>query len=166
MANLIVDLLKKVDKKSVQAVLAAMLVFTGTFGSILTLGREAVSQYQHFDADAIAVADYVEENTDPMGRFLCGTQLLNPVLSLAGRPILCASGTWLYYHGMDYSTQEAAVRQLLESPSEEELAQWDIDYVMVGPSERADYTVDESWFAAHCTLLYDQGGYSIYQVNG
>lgn len=163
-ANLLVDLLKKVDKKSVQAVLAAMLVFTGTFGSILTLGREAVSQYQHFDADAIAVAEYVEENTDPMGRFLCGTQLLNPVLSLAGRPILCASGTWLYYHGMDYSTQEAAVRQLLEAPSEEELAQWDIDYVMIGPSERADYTVDESWFAAHCTLLYDQGGYSVYQV--
>lgn len=123
-----------------------------------------MSQYQHFDADAIAVAEYVEENTDPMGRFLCGTQLLNPVLSLAGRPILCASGTWLYYHGMDYSAQEAAVRQLLEAPSEEELAQWDIDYVMIGPSERADYTVDESWFAAHCTLLYDQGGYSVYQV--
>ena len=163
-ANLLVDLLKKVDKKSVQAVLAVMLVFTGTFGSILTLGREAVSQYQHFDADAIAVAEYVEENTDPMGRFLCGTQLLNPVLSLAGRPILCASGTWLYYHGMDYSAQEAAVRQLLEAPSEEELAQWDIDYVMIGPSERADYTVDESWFAAHCILLYDQGGYSVYQV--
>lgn len=163
-ANLIVDLLKKVDKKSVQAVLAVMLVFTGTFGSILTLGREAVSQYQHFDADAIAVAEYVEENIDPMGRFLCGTQLLNPVLSLAGRPILCASGTWLYYHGMDYSAQEAAVRQLLEAPSEEELAQWDIDYVMIGPSERADYTVDESWFAAHCILLYDQGGYSVYQV--
>jgi len=37
---------------------------------------------------------------------------------------------------------------------------------MIGPSERADYAVDESWFAAHCTLLYDQGGYSIYQVNG
>ncbi|WP_373209205.1 hypothetical protein [Allofournierella massiliensis] len=164
-ANLIVDLLKKVEKRSVQTVLCAMLVFTGTFGSILTLGREAVSQYQHFDADAIAVADYVEENTDPMGRFLCGTQLLNPVLSLSGRPILCASGTWLYYHGMDYSAQEAAVRQLLESPSDESLNQWGIDYVMISPSERADYAVNENWFATHCTLLYDQGGYSIYQVN-
>lgn len=164
-ANLIVDLLKKVEKRSVQTVLCAMLMFTGTFGSILTLGREVVSQYQHFDADAIAVADYVEENTDPMGRFLCGTQLLNPVLSLSGRPILCASGTWLYYHGMDYSAQEAAVRQLLESPSNESLDQWGIDYVMISPSERADYAVNENWFATHCTLLYDQGGYSIYQVN-
>ena len=165
-ANLIVDLLKKVNPKSVQAILCAMLVFTGTFGSVLTLGREAVSQYQHFDADAIAVAEYVEENTDPRGLFLCGTQLLNPVLSLSGRSILCASGTWVYYHGMEYSAQDAAVRQLLEAPSDEGLAQWGIDYVMIGPSERADYAVDESWFAAHCTLLYDQGGYSIYQVNG
>ena len=165
-ANLIVDLLKKVNPKSVQAILCAMLVFTGTFGSVLTLGREAVSQYQHFDADAIAVAEYVEENTDPRGLFLCGTQLLNPVLSLSGRSILCASGTWVYYHGMEYSAQDAAVRQLLEAPSDEGLAQWGIGYVMIGPSERADYAVDESWFAAHCTLLYDQGGYSIYQVNG
>lgn len=67
---------------------------------------------------------------------------------------------------MEYSAQDAAVRQLLEAPSDEGLAQWGIDYVMIGPSERADYAVDESWFAAHCTLLYNQGGYSIYQVNG
>lgn len=99
-ANLIVDLLKKVEKRSVQTVLCAMLMFTGTFGSILTLGREAVSQYQHFDADAIAVADYVEENTDPMGSLSVRYTAVESGSQSSGRPILCASGTWLYYHGM------------------------------------------------------------------
>ena len=165
-ANLIVDLLRRVDKKSVQRVLAAMLVFTGTFGSLLTLGREAVSRYQHFDADAIAAAAFVEENTDPRGLFLTGTQLLDPVFSLAGRSILCGPSTWVYFHGKEYSAQEAAVRQLYEAPSQQGLAQWGIAYVMISDAERANYAVDEAWFDQNCTLLYQQGGYKIYQAAG
>lgn len=164
-ANFIVDVIKRIPYKKLQAVVAAIVVFLGTFGSVLTLGREAVSQYQHFNADAIAVAAYVEENTDPFGRFLTGTELLNPVLSLAGRPILCASSTWLYFHGMDYSQQEQAIKQLYEYPSKEALAQWDISYVMISNAERNNYTIDETWFTQNCTLLFQQGEYSIYQVN-
>ncbi len=163
-ANLLVDLLQRIPAKKLQAVAAAFVVFLGTFGSVLTLGREAVSHYQHFNSDAIAVADYVEENTDPLGRFLTGTQLLNPVLSLAGRSILCASSTWLYFHGMDYSVQEQAVAQLYEFPSQEALAQWDIAYVMISNAERNDYTVNEAWFQQNCILLFQQGEYTIYQV--
>ena len=164
-ANFVVDMLRRIPARSVQASLACVLIFIGTFGSVLTVGREAVSQYQHFDADAIAVAEYVEHNTDPMGRFLTGTQLLNPVLSLAGRSILCASGTWLYFHGSDYSVQEQAVAQLYQTPSQEGLDEWGISYVMISNAERTNYTVDESWFQQNCTLLFQQGEYSIYQVH-
>ena len=79
------------------------------FGSILTLGREAVSQYQQFDETSIAVAAFMDENAPDDALFLTGTQHLNPVVSLAGRDIVCGSSLYVYYHGMDYAAQLQAV---------------------------------------------------------
>ena len=162
--NFLVEIFKLFRKKSVRVLLCSAALFIGTFGSVLTLGREAVSQYQHFNADAIATGAYVDENTDPSARFLTGMQLTNPIFSLAGRPIMCAASTWVYYHGLDYAVQEAAIRQMYESPSEELLASWDISYAMISNSERSDYAVNEDWFMQHCTLVFEQGDYRIYQV--
>ena len=51
---------------------------------------------------------------------------LTPVFALAGRRILCGSGSYVYYHGMDYSAEYNAMRALYETPDEDTLAAWDI----------------------------------------
>ena len=163
-ANLLVDWLSMVPKPSVRYTLAALLITAGTLGSVLTMGRELVSGYQHFNQDAIAVAEYAEEHTHPDDRFLTGLQVINPVLSLAGRPVLCTSGAWLYFHGMDYSQQEQAVKQLYETPSLELMHQWEVKYVVISSWERADYQVDQTWFDTNATLLFEQGEYQLYQI--
>ena len=146
------------------ALLGSCLVFLGTFGSILTLGREAVSQYQQFDETGIAVAAFVDENASADALFLTGTQHLNPVVSLAGRDIVCGSSLYVYYHGMDYAAQLQAVKELYEAPSEALLAQWGIDYVMISGWERSDYTVDEAFYAQYYPVWYQNGSYTIYQI--
>lgn len=163
-ADFLVDFLKRFRRKSTRIACCGILVFLGTFGSVLTLGREVVGQYQHFNADAIATGHYVEENTNPSDRVLTGMQLTNPIFSLAGRRIMCASSSWVYYHGLDYSVQQAAIREMYESPSEELLSFWNISYVMISNAERSDYAVNEDWFALHGTLIFEQGEYRIYQI--
>lgn len=158
------DMLALIPKKSVRGLLGAGLVFLGTFGSVLTLGREVASQYQQFDSDAIQAAAYVDEHAAPDALFLTGTQHLNPVSSLAGRDILCGASLYLYYHGMDYSAQEAAVRQLYEQPTHELLAEWGIDYAVFSPAERASYAVNESFYKSNFPIWYAGGGYTIYQI--
>lgn len=146
--------------------LLAGAAFLGTFSGLLTLGREAVSQYEQFSADGVAAAAYVDEHAAPDAVFLTGTHHLNPVASLAGRQILCGSGSYVYFHGMHYAAQAEAVRALYEAPDEATLAEWGIDYVCISGWERADYAVDEGFYAARYPVWYQGGGYIIYAVGG
>ncbi len=163
-ADFLWEFLAGLRNRRAAALLGSCLVFLGTFGSILTLGREAVSQYQQFDETGIAVAAFVDENASADALFLTGTQHLNPVVSLAGRDIVCGSSLYVYYHGMDYAAQLQAVKELYEAPSEALLAQWGIDYVMISGWERSDYTVDEAFYAQHYPVWYQNGSYTIYQI--
>lgn len=69
------------------------------FSGALSLGREAVSGYQLFSANAVAAGDWIHENTDRDDVFLTGQQHINPVCSLAGRQIICGSDLYVFFHG-------------------------------------------------------------------
>lgn len=68
-AGLLCRLAKKLPKRVAGAALAGVLVFLATFGSVLTVGRELVSEYQQFSADAIAAGEWAKEETDPHALF-------------------------------------------------------------------------------------------------
>ena len=163
-AGLLCRLVKKLPQKAAGAVLAGVLVFLATFGSVLTVGRELVSEYQQFSADAIAAADWAKEETDPHALFLTGTQHINAVASLAGRTVLCGSPSYLYYHGLDYADQQAAAKAMYETPSADLLEEWGVDYVVFSGFERSEFAADEEWYQQNCTLAFSHGDYAIYQV--
>lgn len=163
-AGLLCRLVKKLPQKAVGAALAGVLVFLATFGSVLTVGRELVSEYQQFSADAIAAADWAKEETDPHALFLTGTQHINAVASLAGRTVLCGSPSYLYYHGLDYADQQAAAKAMYETPSADLLEEWGVDYVVFSGFERSEFAADEEWYLQNCTLAFSHGDYAIYQV--
>ena len=163
-AGLLCRLVKKLPQKAVGAALAGVLVFLATFGSVLTVGRELVSEYQQFSADAIAAADWAKEETDPHALFLTGTQHINAVASLAGRTVLCGSPSYLYYHGLDYADQQAAAKAMYETPSADLLEEWGVDYVVFSGFERSEFAADEEWYQQNCTLAFSHGDYAIYQM--
>ena len=163
-AGLLCRLAKKLPKRVAGAALAGVLVFLATFGSVLTVGRELVSEYQQFSADAIAAGEWAKEETDPHALFLTGTQHINAVASLAGRTVLCGSPSYLYYHGLNYGEQQAAAKAMYEAPSAALLEEWGVDYVVFSGFERSEFAADESWYQSNCTEVFRQGEYVIYQV--
>ena len=163
-AGLLCRLAKKLPKRAAGAALAGVLVFLATFGSVLTVGRELVSEYQQFSADAIAAGEWAKEETDPHALFLTGTQHINAVASLAGRTVLCGSPSYLYYHGLNYGEQQAAAKAMYETPSAALLEEWGVDYVVFSGFERSEFAADESWHQSNCTEVFRQGEYVIYQV--
>ena len=163
-AGLLCRLAKKLPKRAAGAALAGVLVFLATFGSVLTVGRELVSEYQQFSADAIAAGEWAKEETDPHALFLTGTQHINAVACLAGRTVLCGSPSYLYYHGLNYGEQQAAAKAMYETPSAALLEEWGVDYVVFSGFERSEFAADESWYQSNCAEVFRQGEYVIYQV--
>ena len=149
-----------------RALLAAGFLFTATVSGALSLAREAVSDYQLFGRDAVEAARYIEENTPGDAVFLTGQQHNNAVAALAGRDIVCGTGSYLYFHGVDYSVQQQDQRTMLERPGECRtlLEQYGVDYVYISEYERSSYAVDEAWFAENAELAFSAGSVCVYRA--
>jgi len=162
-ANLLVDCAAKLPC-ALSIPLLAGCVFAATFGSLLTMGREAVSDYRQWSAEDIALSAYIEENTPADALFLTSDSHLTPVFSLSGRRILCGSGSFVYYHGMEYSNEYAAMRALYETPEEGTLSAWGIDYVLFDSYVYGRFKADENWYSSRYPLIYGNPSCRLYQI--
>lgn len=172
-ANWLVDLYQKmldlsVIRRSSVHVLSAICCILLFCSGVMTLMREYVSEYELIDADQNAAAEYIKANAAPDATFLTNNNHNNAVAALTGRNIVCGSGTFLYFHGVDYSAREQALPLMFEQPERyfQTLSKrFDVDYVYLGAYERWNYTCDEAWFDAHLGVFYQNGGVTIYDVN-
>ena len=145
--------------------LLAVCCFAAMFGSVLTVGREIFSDYQHWSANDIALADYIDANAESDALFLTSDSHVTPVFALAGRRILCGSGSYVYYHGMDYADEYSAMAALYEHPNEGTLAAWDVGYVLFDSSVYGKFAdADESWYAARYPIWYENDGCRVYKI--
>ena len=148
-------------------VLAAMTCVVLFLSGALTLGREYVSEYQLIDQDEVLAAEYVTENTEADALFLTNNNHNNCIAALTGRNIVCGSGSYLYFHGVDYSEQESSLALLYEQPSlyfDFYAEKYGIDYVLIGSHERANYDIDYEYFEEHFPVFYENDSVIIYQV--
>lgn len=163
-AQLLVDAALKIRSVPWRSLALGCTCLIATLGSVLTVTREVFSDYQHWSADEVALAQYIRENAASDALFLTSDSHTTPVFSLAGRRILCGSGSYVYYHGMDYTQESNAMHLLYEAPDESLLAQWGVDYVLFDSSVNAEFTADESWYAARYPLWYQNDSCRVYQI--
>ena len=150
------------------AVLSALVCATLFLSGVLTLGREYVSEYQLISPNELLAAKYVEQNAAPNATFLTYNNHNNCIAALTGRNIVCGSGSYLFFHGVDYSERENALALLYEQPSIYFVSlakKYHIDYVMIGESERANYNIDYDYFASQFDVFYQNDSLIIYRVN-
>ena len=163
-AQLLADVAARLPHLPLRIVFLSLGCFLSMFGSVLTVGREVVSDYQHWSADEVALAQYISDNAESDALFLTSDRHTMPVFALAGRRILCGSGSYVYYHGMDYAEEAATMRLLYEAPDETTLAQWGIDYVLFDASVSSEFAAREDWYAARYPLWYQNDSCRVYQI--
>lgn len=153
-------------KKVGSVVLAAVVVVVCTTSGVLTMGREFVSgkEYELYSSDQVALCEWIEDNTEADSVILTTTRHNNAVASLTGRNIVCGSSSFLYYHGLNYSEQEAAVGTMYTTPSADLFAQYNVSYVLVGPDERNSYAVDEATIQSIGELVFSQNDVQLYKL--
>ena len=147
-----------------RSLLAAVFFILSLTSGVLSLGREAVSDYQLFSAGEVEAAEYIRDELPADAVYLTGDQHNNFVAALSGRQIVCGTGSYLYFHGMNYQKAALDARRMLEAPADSHalFEEYGVDYVVIGNSERYNYALDEAYFAENCALVYNEGGVSIY----
>jgi hypothetical protein len=115
----------------------------------------------------MALADQVAEETDPHSVFVTSTRHSQPIHMLAGRTVVMSFWGWFYTRGLDTEPREEALRQIyaLAPDYTTLLEQYDVDYVVIGPDERADYEPDEAEWRALYPVAFETENYVIFAVS-
>ena len=146
--------------------IAAAFMFAATLSGGLSIAREVVSNYQLFGAQEARAAAYIDANTPEDAVFLTGSQHNNAVAALTGRDIVCGTGSYLFFHGIDYSRQSFDEKRMLEAPGEnlELFKQYGVRYAYISSHERANFDVDEAWFALNGETIFREGDVAVYAL--
>ncbi|NLB90139.1 MAG: hypothetical protein GX786_02815 [Clostridiales bacterium] len=162
----LVTLYEKLEGLGGRKILAAVTGVALFLSGGLSLLRESVSSYEAYSKEEVALAKYVEEQTDPEAVFLTGGQHLNPIASLAGRTIVCGADNWLHFHGIDTTQRSEEVRAFYEEPIKNQgiIEKYDIRYILVSSYEQDDYVVDSQALQTAYKVIYQGNGMTLYEV--
>ncbi|GHU67332.1 hypothetical protein FACS1894184_06980 [Clostridia bacterium] len=147
-------------------VIAGAFVLVSVFSGVLSVIREGVSDYELYSANAVSMAQYVEDNTLPDSVILTATNHNNPISAVAGRKVVCGPDVYLFFHGLDYKEKAADVTRFYTDPQHSQYVVEDnnVAYVLVGDYERAIPGLDEDSIKQMYTLVFEAGNYRLYKV--
>lgn len=165
-ADFTVTFFVKKWNRILKAGVAAILLFFGTISAILTLGREWVSDYELYSASSVEACKFIEEMTEPESVILTASNHNNPVASLTGRNIVCGSGTFLYYHGIDYSAREAELSLMYSDPVTyyDRYQAYHVDYIYISGMEMSSYSVNMDGIQQIADCVYAKDDVQIYEL--
>ncbi|PIP23196.1 MAG: hypothetical protein COX36_04580 [Candidatus Nealsonbacteria bacterium CG23_combo_of_CG06-09_8_20_14_all_38_19] len=165
---LIANFLVKIWNKNFLAKILIFLIFPFLiFSSFLDLLHLYLhSGYQLFSKDDIKLAEFVKKKAPSNAIFLTSDQHNHPIPALTGRQILMGYRGWLWTYGIDYGSREKDVRTMFYGGKDTKnlLKQYRVDYVVIGPSEKSNYSANETFFAKNYLLFYQQDQTKIYQI--
>jgi len=133
---------------------------------VLALTYELQNRSLMFSRDEVAAAAFVRENTASRSLFLTAPSLHQPVLSLAGRPIVRGATAWLWSHGYPFAEREADVRAIYSGRNDarELLRYYCVEYIYLGSRERTDLNADRDFFERTFPRVYHTGEITIYDA--
>lgn len=152
----------KLPAKGLATVLAILCITSG----LLTLQHERVSHHLLFSHEEMAAAEFVRGGTQPRALFLAAPTLFQPILSLAGRPLVRGDTAWLWSHGYEFGKREADVKSIYAG-SDEALTliqYYGIDYVYFGARER-EAGGHQSFFDDNLKVVYRGPEIAIYDAS-
>ena len=151
---------------AVTRALAVALFVSLTLAGALDVWR-VVSQaveHQEFDADGIAFAEMIKQQTEPRALILHAPTFNHPVF-LTGRRSLMGYPGHIWTHGLEYLPRETEIKHMYEGVGDAEdlLARYGVQYVVIGPLEQGQLKVNQPFFEQQ-TLVGEVGAYRLYKL--
>jgi hypothetical protein len=114
----------------------------------------------------LALADWVNRETPASAVFVVGFEHNDPVPTLTGRQIVAGYAPWLTSIGLDSSRQQADVRSIYRYDERAPglLADYGVDYVVIGTWEVRELDADDAAFAQRYPLVFESSEYRVYRI--
>lgn len=150
---------------------AALLV---TASMLVTGGLDVVRAMQRSSAipwvsqDDLAAARWLRQDASPGEVLVYGAHNTSAVAALSGVAAVSGYPGWTVDLGLpDWGRRVEASRSILSgAPDALQLVErYGVDYVVIGPRERADMAASDAFWDRHGTLLFRQGEQRIYGVD-
>lgn len=142
------------------------LIGLSVLSGALAILAESHSSRLMFGPDEVAAADLVKANTAPHSLFLTAPSLHQPILSLAGRPVVRGPTAWLWSHGYAFAEREADVRAIYAGHGDalELLRYYRVDYVYLSPREGEQLKTNRAFFDTALPVVYRADNITIYDA--
>jgi hypothetical protein len=147
--------------------LTMLIIASGLIDSLSRSSLASPQLYQIFSSADRKIADWIIDNIKSNSLILTGNSHLNLVAALAGRPVLEGYPGWLWSHGFNYSQRENDISKIFkgDKKAEELIKKYNIKYIMIGPEERRNFMVNESFFDRRYQIILENSGIKIYKIN-
>lgn len=149
-----------------EPVLAVLLALACVASGLLALHAERLNRKLFFSREELDAAAHVRRNTSPRALFLTASTIHQPVMSLAGRPILRGDTAWLWSHGYEFQQREADIRNIYAGDTDalELLRYYSIEYIYLGQREREILRANQAFFDNSFPVLYRSATITIYDA--
>jgi hypothetical protein len=150
-------------------ILGSFLLISIHSGIIDLLPRAMVAINQMpiiFSKNAVDLANFVRLKVSPSDQILTTSTHLNPVDSLAGRPVLVGYPGWLWTKGLSYSERENEIRKIYRDPDNNNVAieKYKIKYVLLDPTATYDWQASRQKFDNIFIRTFRSGPYILYRI--
>ena len=119
-----------------------------------------------FTANAWEAAEFIKQNVPDKAVILTGPSHINPVASLAGKPVLVGYPGWLWTRGIPYQKRLDDTRAFYQNPYQRKdvLAKYNISYILLDPLVKYDWGVQKQLFDSNFKLIYENADYALYAI--
>jgi hypothetical protein len=160
-------LARGLKQKSAWRWLAGAALVTMVLAGALDIFRAASGQqeYQEFDAQGIALAKVISEQTSPRALVLHAPTFYSPVF-LTGRRSLLGYPGWIESRGLDSSSRRAEIRRIYTGApdAEELLRRYQVDYVLISPAELNTMNANPQFWSRYARVA-QIGQYRLYRTS-
>lgn len=145
-------LTQNIFQKITGFILIGTMIFSGSLGIFRTF--TPVTNYQIFSNSDLNVAGRIKDLTDKNAIFVTASNHNHPIPALSGRSILLGFHGWLWSHGLPYEERAGDVENIYKEgeTANNLISKYKVNYVVVGPAEKQEFQVDESYFSKYPSI--------------
>jgi hypothetical protein len=150
--------------RAAAAVLVAALTLSGGLDVLRALSP--AENVGLFSQEELEVAGLLRAQTPPQAVIL-HAPIHNSVVALSGRRSVMGYPGHLWTHGIEYAEREADVKAIYRGGTNlQKLGKLGVDYVIVGPRERAELAADDNDLSRFYPTIIEHAGYRVYSIVG
>lgn len=149
--------------------LVVLAILCSTASGALAIIREAGLVHGIFAPEELEAGFFARQKLPAKAIFLTGQYHNQPALCLAGKPIVLGYEFWVSSHGYPRSHYDSILRDVEVMyrgglNARALIGKYKVDYIYVGPKERAEFSANENDFRQHYAVAFRNRDITIYDT--